>query len=345
MPAELLKDADLSNFPNHITFYGNNFDRQTLDAEYKEYRKKWVEYPKDQYIGDFPLHLDIEVTNNCNLRCTMCFVDFTVDKGKFIDIGLFKRIVDEGSRHDLSSIKFNYRGEPMLHPQLIEMVRYAKKSGIIETQFNTNATLLDEERSEQLITAGLDKIIISIDGINPETYKKIRGADYHRVVANIKRFIEIRRSLKKKKPVVRVQMVCMEENRHEIKDFVAFWRENADQVGLLRYRWKPDEPKGKDQALDDYRKFTKPCHQLFQRLVVGCDGKVSMCCGDNLRKVIIGDVNKTGIKKLWDSDILNKIRGLHREGRFDEVAPCKACLINRHNNGASWEKIFPSDQK
>jgi len=110
MITELLKDADMSNFPNHITFYGKNYRPGIADDKYKEYRRKWVEYSKECYVSGFPLHLDIEVTNRCNIRCTMCFVDFSVDKGEFIDVALFKKVIDEGAKHGLPSVKYNYRG-------------------------------------------------------------------------------------------------------------------------------------------------------------------------------------------------------------------------------------------
>lgn len=335
MLSDILKEADLSNFPNHITFYGDNFEKDVLTEEYLDYRKKWVEYPKNFFVSDFPLHLDIEVTNSCNIRCKMCVMDFTVDTGEFIDVELFKKVVDEGSRHGLASVKYNYRGEPLMHKHLVEMVEYTKKRGIIEAQFNTNATLLTEEKSEELINAGLDKIIISIDSINPAVYNSIRiGADFHKVLSNIRRFIEIRDYLKKRKPIVRVQMVCMLENQDEVHDFVVFWRKIVDQVGLIRF--KKQRAVQDDQRIVDYSRYSKPCQQLYQRLVNGCDGKVTMCCGDTLRKVVLGDAYKTPVAEIWKGDTLNKIRKLHRENRYNEIAPCKTCSVNWHNKGEEW---------
>ncbi|MFH1244950.1 MAG: radical SAM/SPASM domain-containing protein [Candidatus Omnitrophota bacterium] len=335
MLTKMLKEADLSNFPNHIVIYGQNFAQETLTEEYSAYRREWVDRAKNYYAGDFPLHLDIEVTNNCNLRCTMCFVDFSLDKGKFIDINLFKKIIDEAAQYKLPSIKFNYRGEPLLHKQLVEMVKYAKGAGIIETQFNTNATLLNDANSEQLITAGLDKIIVSIDSIHPEKYNKIRvGANFEQVVKNIKRFAAIKRSLKKNTPVLRVQMVCMQENQDEIDDFIAFWRDTADQIGLNRYK-KPRNQK-ESRGIVDYAQQAGPCPQIFQRLVIGCDGKVTMCCGDTSREVVLGDAYKTPVARIWQGETLNNIRRMHREYRFDEIAPCRLCSINWHSQGEEW---------
>lgn len=337
---ELLKDADMSNFPNHITFYGEKAKKQVFASSgYNEYRKRWVQYPRDSYVGDFPLHLDIEATNCCNLRCAMCFVDFNVDTGKFIDLQLVKKVIDEGSLYRLPSIKFNYRGEPLLHPQLVEMVRYAKKRGVIEVQFNTNATLLTSKKSEALISAGLDKMIVSMDGITAETYNRLRvGADYDAVLANVEEFIALRDSKKLKKPILRVQMVCMRNNANEVYEFVRYWRGIADQVGLIRFK-KQREGQG-DEGLGEYAKFAKPCHQLFQRLVIGSDGKVTMCCGDTKRKILLGDAYKTKVAEIWRGDALNKIRALHREHRFDEIGPCRYCPINKHSKGAEWDWLF-----
>ena len=91
------------------------------------------------------------------------------------------------------------------------MIKYAKDKGILEVQFNTNAMLLTEKISERLIEAGLDRIIFSLDGMTKETFENIRGgANFEKVVNNIKSFINIRNEMGGKKPCVRIQMVKME---------------------------------------------------------------------------------------------------------------------------------------
>jgi MoaA/NifB/PqqE/SkfB family radical SAM enzyme len=343
MPNESLKrmlaNADMSNYPNHITLPGEHAAPPPPEGAYADYRRRWVERARTLDPGDFPLHLDVEVTNTCNLRCKMCFVDFSADTGKFIDFKLFRKIMDQGAEHGLRSVKFNYRGEPTLHRNLPEMVAYAKRSGVVEAMFNTNATRLTRELSERLVAAGLDKIIISLDGITPGTYNRLRvGADYHKVVANILGLLEVRKSLGSATPTVRVQMVCMQENRGEIAGFIGLWKSRADQVGLIRYRRQREDQGG--EGIADYQEFARPCHQIFQRMVVGCDGIATMCCGDVRRQIVLGDVRQTPLAELWKSVILEQVRERHRCGEYGKVPPCVGCGINRHNRGEEWDWLW-----
>ncbi|MDI6806454.1 MAG: radical SAM protein [Candidatus Aenigmarchaeota archaeon] len=297
---------------------------KTFSIEYKEYRKKWKEYPEKRIVGEFPLHVDIESTNACNLRCVMCTRNFMTEKIGYMDWKLFKKIIDEGASHNLPSIKLNFRGEPLLHPQLPKMVKYAKSKGIIEVQFNTNGLLLTEKRSKELIEAGLDRIIFSFDGATKETYEKIRtGSNYDVVLNNIKKFIEIRDSMGLKRPCVRVQMVKMKENEHEIEEFIKMWIDVANRVAINTRR----EPYAKGAiAKKPLEHF--PCHQIWQRMVVWWDGNVTMCCGDWHGEYILGNANESTLYELWHSEKYNHIRKLHSQRRFNDIPMCARCEVN-----------------
>ena len=100
------------------------------DEQFKEYRRRWHENPTNFIVDGFPIHLDIESTNACNLRCPFCattFGNWGPHRKGLMDLSLFKKVIDEGVENGLCSIKLSLRGEPMLHPQLYEMVRYAKE--------------------------------------------------------------------------------------------------------------------------------------------------------------------------------------------------------------------------
>ena len=64
------------------------------------------------------------------------------------------------------------RGEPLLNPNLPEIIDYAKKKGVLETIINTNATKLDSKMSKKLIESGLDLMIFSFDGGTKKAMKK-----------------------------------------------------------------------------------------------------------------------------------------------------------------------------
>ena len=176
------------------------------DLRYREYRKKWEDWPVHFMAGEFPLHLDIEPTNLCNLRCPFCATTYNKYKQGFMKEKIWKKILDEGGKNGLYSLKFTYRGEPLLHPDLSKMVRYAKDAGIMDVYFNTNAVRLDEKNIRSLIDAGLDRISISFEGFTKEVYEKYRvGAVFEDVVKNIELLRDIKKELGTDKPLVRIQ--------------------------------------------------------------------------------------------------------------------------------------------
>ena len=125
--------------------------RSYRDEGYQAYRSEWDQRPVDRNPGSFPLHLDLDPTNACNLKCTMCPRTHYLNNGLtnwapggkigFMDFALFCRIIDQAADNGVYSIKLNYLGEPLLHPRVVDMVAYAKARGL-EVMMNTNATLL-----------------------------------------------------------------------------------------------------------------------------------------------------------------------------------------------------------
>ena len=188
------------------------------DSRYREYRKKWEDWPEHFSVGEFPLHIDLEPTSACNLRCPFCATTHNRYKQGFMREETWKKILDEGGENDLYSLKFTYRGEPLLHPDLPKMVKYAKEAGIMDVYFNTNAVRLNESAIRSLIDAGLDRISISFEGYTQEVYEKYRvGAKFNHVVKNIEMLRDIKKELGTEKPLVRIQTVLVPELKDHSK--------------------------------------------------------------------------------------------------------------------------------
>lgn len=301
--------------------------------EYKEYRRKWEENPKKQIVGEFPLHVDLESTRRCNLRCPMCIRTIKMERGETLEEGdmdfkLYKKVVDEGSENGLCAIKLNYLGEPLLHEDLPGMVKYAKKRGILEVMINTNGTLLTEELSRRLIDAGLDKILLSFDSPTKERYESIRvGASFEQVINNFRTLIRLRDEANLRKPVLRVNMVKMKENEVEVPRFVELWKPIADLIAIQDYI----NPQLKDCVgrgvigLKKHPNFV--CPQIYQRLAVHYDGKIGMCCFDFDAEMRLGNAWNTNIKDVWLGERMQEVRRLHNEGKWQEIPPCARCTM------------------
>lgn len=170
-----------------------------------------------------PKYLQIEPVGQCNLRCTMCPIQFRQDgppngPPAFMDFAVFESLIAQFE--GLGTLHLQGLGEPMMHPRFFDMVRYARQKGIRVTT-NTNMTLLNEKRAEACVTSGLDEIHISIDGARPETYERIRKrGHYDKVMRNLDLLLLAKERLASQTPAMKLVMVIMRQNLKELPDLV-----------------------------------------------------------------------------------------------------------------------------
>ncbi|WP_430883981.1 radical SAM/SPASM domain-containing protein [Fusibacter sp. JL216-2] len=325
--------------PVNPTYHEVNNDvakqwEKNKSPRYKEYRKKWSNNPLEFKLEEAPLHLDIEPTSACNLKCPMCPRTVMLESGETnlsvetMPLDVYKKIIDEAAEIGVYSIKLNWLGEPMVHPDIVEMVRYAKEKGLVDVMFNTNGTLLNENISVELIEAGIDKIFFSFDSPNKEKYESIRiGAKFDEVYNNIKRFVELRNEMGRTTPLTRMSMVLMEENSDEFEEYVEMFKDIVDVVAYVEFR----EPMRETQKEYNYN-FA--CSQLWQRMFIAADGEVIVCCVDNTREYVVGNIHQNSIKEIWRNEKYMEIRAKHSCGKYNEVAMCSKCdLPNRKESG------------
>jgi radical SAM protein with 4Fe4S-binding SPASM domain len=332
-PAEVKVDHNYHQLPSDRT----KAWEATRPPEYFEYRKRWDLNPKEDVPGDFPIHLDIEATSDCNLLCTMCPRTDLLNAGTFwevksVDWDLYTRLIDEGVKNGLRSLKYNYLGEPLMNPRLIDMIAYAKRAGVVDVMFNTNATKLTEDRSRGLIASGLDKLFFSFDSPYRDHYNAIRiNANYDKTLRNIKRFHEIRAEMGSVTPFTRVSMVRMKENEHEWEDFKRLFEPIVDAVGYSDYTEHTGQSNTGKTVVPMDRGDKPPfcCPQLWQRMFVHPDGVVTPCCVDSLRTLRMGNVLENTAHEIWRGEAYEQMRELHRSGRIDEIPVCAGCALAR----------------
>ena len=309
--------------PNFHTIGGKSVIRGR-DPRFLEYRRRWEAWPKKFYVGEFPLHLDIEATCSCNLRCPFCATMHEPISGEgFMSFGTFKKIIDEGAEHGLCAIKLNSggRGEPLLNKSLPEMVAYAKSKGIMDVYFNTNATPLTRDIGTKLIQAGLDRISISLEGTEAEVYEKYRvGASFEKVLNNIKELIKLKSEMNSERPLVRIQAVDLPELRPGLRRYKEFWEKIVDEVAIIDF---------KDYShLQRDLTYDWACPYLWQRMMVRWDGTITVCQFDYSNYCKLGNVNRGDtIRAAWKGETMKQIRELNKKGRSHEVKICNGCAF------------------
>ena len=304
--------------------------------DYRVYRFRWGLAGRWGYTPAFPLHLDLELTNRCNLHCVMCARQYNSQTVQgYMSSELAMAALDEGAANGLRSVKFNWRGEPTLHPNLATLVAYAKRLGILETQLNTNGQIIDKHLAKDLVDAGLDRIIFSVDGASAKTYESIRvGGSYDRLYRNITGLVTYRKSRFQHKPLVRVQMVEMKTNTHEVHDFIECWGNGwADEVRVHRYSDRGGGGLGRDDQSRGERRF---CRQPFQRLTVAWNGVVTGCCGDWGLQNALGSMKIEPLKVLWNSPKLAAQRDKLRWLEHQKIPGCANCFVN---DSYKWEIV------
>ena len=184
----------------------------------------------------FPKYFEIETVNACNARCVMCTIDdWEKVRNPIMDDKIFTKFVEEVSHYSdwVETVCLNRDGEPTLDKNLHKKIKQLKDVGIKIVTMATNIQLLDEKRIHQYIDAGLDDIMLSIDGITKKTFEHIREKlVYETVVENALNLIKIR-DQKKSPLIIRARMIIMDSNRHEVKDWMNFWSSKVgsnDQV-------------------------------------------------------------------------------------------------------------------
>jgi len=276
----------------------------------------------------FPLMLNIEPTNDCNLSCYVCARRKSRKKIGYMDFSLFEKIVNEAADYPpLYMLNFHKDGESLLHPELPRMISMAKKKKISRfTHLNTNGVLLSGKTAKEILDSGLDDITVSIDAARRETFKRIKGKDlFNTVEKNVKDFIDERRRRKSSsKPFLRVKIMDFSDTEEEIDEFVAKWRSTADEVQVSGiHDWAGGIKEIKPSIYIPKKRY--PCIYLWYALALNWDGGVGLCCVDWRKSNTVGDANKEALHAIWQNPKLKKIRLHHINGDYEQVPSCRSC--------------------
>ena len=174
----------------------------------------------------------IEPTNACNLDCVTCFRNcWDTSIGRMTEATFAAILAGLAAIDPLPTVYFGGIGEPMFHQRTVDWIAQVKQLGA-RVELITNGTLLTEQRSRQLIDAGLDLLWVSIDGASPESYADVRlGAELPKVLDNLQRFRTLRKGHKRAKPEIGIAFVAMKRNIGDLPKVLKI----ARQLGALHF--------------------------------------------------------------------------------------------------------------
>ena len=305
-------------------------------------------------VSGLPFALMIEPTNRCNLHCPLCPSGdgrLTRPRGT-MDRATFDRILSQ-TKGTVKLLQLWNQGEPLLHPDLPEMIRLAKGQGMFVSTSTNGHPLADPFVAREIVRSGLDHLIVSVDGATQETYARYRrGGDLQTVLKGIQQCVEAKRlqggkgtggqgnsrlqiadyglrragfSIRNpKRPWIEIQFLVMRHNEHEM----AAMETLARKLCVDHLSFKTVQVVAPDQAetfLPSDRKYSRYAAAQGRKPTTGKHGITQKepytvpCTSVYFRGMVLGEGTLTPERKrdtcrrLWFSTVI------HWDGT---VVPC-----------------------
>ena len=288
-----------------------------------------------------PVSISVEPTTACNLRCPECpsgLRSFTRPTGK-APWQVFESLVNEVAPYTTSMILY-FQGEPFLHPKFLDMVRYASRARLY-TITSTNGHFLTDQMARQTVESGLNRLVVSIDGITQQTYESYRkGGKLEQVLEGARRIVHWKRVLGSKAPYLVFQFLVVAPNEHEISEA----RRLAVEIGFDEVSFKTaqlyDYKNGHELMPADsrYTRYTKQsdgtfalkyrrlnqCWKMWHSCVVTWDGQLVPCCFDKDAHHVMGRLDESTVRDIWKGNDYQMFRSSILRGR-EEIDICRNC--------------------
>ncbi len=283
-----------------------------------------------------PPAIGTELTNHCNLQCPQCASGsgrMMREKG-FMDIGLFNKIISELQPY-LYNINLYFQGEPMLHPGFTSFIR---SIGNTRSVVSTNGHFLSEENADKIARSGLSRLIISLDGMDQDTYSAYRiNGSVRTVLEGIRNISEAKKRYKSSLKI-EIQFLVNRLNEHQIPQIRNLAGKLKASLKLKSMqiinredmaRWLPFDEKYRRYRVMDGEHSIKSslpgrCARLWFNPVVTWEGKVIPCCFDKNADHVMGDLNQESFREIWNGPKYRLFRRVLLSDR-DTIEICRNC--------------------
>lgn len=285
------------------------------------YHAKQYMKPFDDLI-DFPLLVDIEVTNACNMSCKMCAArqQMTRQVG-YMRPTIFHEIVEQVMDYGAMGIRFIRQGEPLLHRNIMGFVAKTHKARL-KTHLTTNGKLL-YLGIDSILNSKLDTLVVSLQGYDEESYRKYRVGGS---LEQIRRTLSVMMHRRRMGPYIQVTTTINKGEEKEAEALREAWvGEYCDDVtwGYTRTR----HLKQTDLPSNDLP-LRKKCAEPWRKLSIDWNGDATMCCGDYDGMMVVGNIQHKNLHQLWHTEKANEIRKDLAEGRMEKYELCRNCELS-----------------
>jgi len=294
-----------------------------------------------------PFLLYVDPSSACNFRCQFCptghkdLLKASNYKRSVMDLGLFEKLIDDLAAFPdpVKVMRMNKIGEPLLNKKLASMIALAKASGRVQyVDLATNAALFSPALLARLVASGLDRINISLEGINSEQYRQNAKVDidFGNLVGNIRWLFANRGNCE-----VTIKIPANYVDEAQRVQFYDTFGDYCDRIFIeeLAPIWPDfDVEKRAGVVIHDMRGQyqQKPdeklvCTYIFYAMAVNSDGTISACCPDWDQKLVVGDLKRESLRAIWNSDALVALRRQHLEGKRHMNSVCRGCGHIKHS--------------
>jgi MoaA/NifB/PqqE/SkfB family radical SAM enzyme len=286
-----------------------------------------------------PFIINVDPSDACNFKCSFCptgdlnLMNKVERPLKTMDFDLFKKIVDDiqDFEQPLKVLRLYKDGEPLLNKRFADMVKYGKDSGnILRVDTTTNASGLNPKRNLEIINAGLDRINISVEGMNSEQYSKFSKFDinFEKFVENIRHFYE---NKKQCEVVIKINGDLL--NEEQVGLFHETFKDISDgcYVEHVMSCWPEFELRDEIKVNEDFGiygqeiKDISVCPYPFYSMSVNSDGQVSLCFIDWAKKLIVGNANIENIRDVWLGKKMKDYQKMFLLGKRKNHPVCGSC--------------------
>ena len=286
-----------------------------------------------------PFVIFVDPSDLCNFKCKFCpsgDVNLMKQSGrslKTMDFDLYKKIINDICEFEkpIKVLRLYKDGEPLLNPRFADMINYAREKKCSERiDTTTNASLLNPKLNLKIIEARLDRINISIEGVNEQQYLDFSNykINFDKFVSNIRHFYENKND--DCEVIVKINGDTISDD--DKKKFYEIFGDIADGVFIehIMSCWPEFELKGVEvnQEFGIYGQKIKEvlvCPYVFYSFSINSDGSASLCFLDWARKLIIGDARTESVKDIWNGEKLLNYQKMFLMKKRKQHPVCHNC--------------------